>query len=136
MDKIKKYAPWCIIFFLVVLVSILTLKIHQRPQNDPQTVIIHDTITQVEFDTIYLDHWKTVKLPIHDTTLYCITDTLTLVDSVEVEIPIYHYAVDTTFTTDTTKFDLGLRLTGYDVSLDTLLYEFDYHQPRPRRSGD
>lgn len=112
--------------------SILTLKCCQRPQNDPQTVIIHDTITQVEFDTLYLDHYKTVKLPIHDTTLFFLTDTLTLVDSVEVEIPIYHYAVDTTFNTDTTSFNLGIRCSGYDVSLDTLTYDFVY-TPTPQR---
>ena len=132
MTKFKKYALYCIIFLLVVLVSILTLKCCQKPKNEPNQVIIHDTITQVEFDTLYLDHYKTVKLPIHDTTLFFLTDTLTLVDSVEVEIPIYHYSVDTTFTTDTTSFNLGIRCSGYDVSLDTLTYGFKY-TPTPQK---
>ena len=132
MTKIKKYVPWCIIFLLVVLVSILILKCCQKAENGVKTVYIHDTITMVEWDTLYLDHYKTVKLPVHDTTLFFLTDTLTLVDSVEVEIPIYHYAVDTTFTTDTTTFNLGIRCSGYDVSLDTLAYDFIY-TPTPQK---
>lgn len=132
MKNTSKYPLYGIIFLLVVLVSILTLKCCQKPKNEPNQLIIHDTITQVEFDTLYFDHYKTVKLPIHDTTLYCITDTLTLVDSVEVAIPIYHYSVDTTFTTDTTTFNLGIRCTGYDVSLDTLTYDFIY-TPTPQK---
>lgn len=132
MTKIQKYAPWCIIFLLVALLSILTLKCCREPKNEPNQVIIHDTITQVEFDTLYLDHFKTVKLPIHDTTLFFLTDTLTLVDSVEVEIPIYHYSVDTTFTTDTTSLNIDIRCSGYDVSLDTVTYELRYI-PTPQK---
>lgn len=132
MSKFKKYVPWCIIFLLVVLVSILTIKCCQKAENWGKTVYVRDTLTEITYDTVYFDHYKTVKLPVHDTTLFFLTDTLTLVDSVEVEIPIYHYAVDTTFNTDTTSFNLGIRCSGYDVSLDTLTYDFVY-TPTPQK---
>lgn len=126
MTKIKKYALYCIIFLLVVLVSILTLKCCQRPQNDPQTVIIHDTLTEITYDTVYLDHYKTIKVQLHDTLNQLVYIDSVVVDSVYVDIPISKYEFDTICTTDTTTFEIMMKLSGYDVSLDTLTYGFKY----------
>lgn len=134
MTKFKKYALYCIIFLLVVLVSILTPKCCQKVENDGKTVYVRDTLTEITYDTVYLDHYKTVKLPIHDTTLFFLTDTLTVVDSVEVDVPIYHYVLDTSFVTDTTVFNLSIRNSGFNVSLDTLSYSFQYTPTLPKKT--
>ena len=108
-----------ILGFIVVLTSI-----GLKQNEQPKTIVVTDTITNIVYDSVYLDHYKTVLLPVHDTTLT--TDTLNVVDSVFVDIPIYHYVFDTSFTTDTNSLQLGIRMTGYDVSLDTLTYLFKY----------
>ena len=128
-DKLKQ-----IIFILVVIIVILftTLAIvltnHRTKQPVPpqKIIIITDTITNVVYDTIYIDHYKTVKLPITDTL---IIDSVRI-DSIFVEVPISVYKLDTTFTTDTTQLNLFIQNSGFNVSLDTLTYKFTY-QPTP-----
>lgn len=136
-NKIKKTLKTTILtalILLVVLLSIKTVKYYQEARKQPKTVYVTDTITNVVYDTVFLEHYKTVKLPVHDTTLFFLTDTLTLVDSVEVDVPIYHYVFDTSFVTDTTVFNLSIRNSGYDVSLDTLSYFFQYTPTLPKKT--
>ena len=124
-DKLKQ-----IIFILFVIIIILftTLAIvvtnHRvkSKQPEPKTIIISDTITNVIYDTVFIDHYKTVKLPLTD-TLYI--DSVRI-DSIFVEVPISVYQLDTVFKTDTTRLDLHIINSGYDVSLDTLSYKFNY----------
>ena len=124
-DKLKQ-----IIFILFVIIIILftTLAIvvtnHRvkSKQPEPKTIIISDTITNVIYDTVFIDHYKTVKLPLTD-TLYI--DSVRI-DSIFVEVPISVYQLDTVFKTDTTRLDLHIINSGYDVSLDTLSYKFTY----------
>ena len=99
-----------------------------------QPVIITDTITNVVYDTVYLERYKTVKLRTTDTTICYITDTVTRVDSIEVEVPISKYKLDTCFTTDTTQLNLSIQNSGYNVKLDSLFYEFKY-TPRPPKTN-
>lgn len=128
-DKLKQ-----IIFILVATVVILftTLAVvltnhrTKQPVPQPKIIIITDTITNVVFDTIYIDHYKTVKLPVTD-TLY--RDSVKI-DSIFVEVPISVYQLDTTFTTDTTNLNIRIQNSGYSVTLDTLAYKFTY-QPAP-----
>ena len=126
MTKIKKYPLYCIIFLLVVLVSILTLKCCQEPKNEPNQVIIHDTLTEITYDTVYLDHYKTIKVQLHDTLNQLVYIDSVVVDSVYVDIPISKYEFDTICKTDTTTFEIMMKLSGYDVTLDTLTYVFKY----------
>ena len=114
------------LILLVVLLSIKTEKCYQEARKQPKTVYLTDTIVNVEWDTVYLERYKTVKLPIADTTVYYIADTVTRVDSVFVEVPISKYSVDTTFFTDSTVFNLFIQNSGYAVKLDTLSYSFTY----------
>ena len=127
-DKFKQ-----LIFILIVIIVILftTLAIvvtnHRvQPKPETKTIVITDTISKVVFDTIFVKEYKTVKLPVTD-TLYI--DSVKI-DSIFVEVPISVYKLDTTFCTDSTRLDLHIINSGYDVSLDTLSYKFTY-QPTP-----
>ena len=129
-DKLKQ-----ILFILVVTIVILftTLAIvvtnhltRKQPVPPQKTIIISDTISKVIFDTVFIDHFVTKKLQLTD-TLYI--DSVKI-DSIFVEVPISVYQLDTTFKTDTTRLDLHIINSGYDVTLDTLSYKFTY-QPTP-----
>ena len=126
-DKLKQ-----IIFILVVTIVLLftTLAIvitnHRTKQPVPttKTIIITDTLTNIVYDTVYLERYKTVKLQLTD-TLYI--DSVKI-DSVFVQVPISVYKLDTTFTTDTTNLNIRIQNSGYDVKLDTLYYRLEYRQ--------
>ena len=128
-DKLKQ-----LIFFLVVAIVILftTLAIvitthRTRKQPETKTIVVTDTITNVVYDTVYLERYKTVKLPTTD-TLYI--DSVKI-DSVFVEVPISTYKLDTVFQTDTTRLNLFIQNSGYDVKLDSLYYKFEYRPTPP-----
>lgn len=115
-----------VLVLLVVLLSIKTEKCYQEARKQPKPIYLTDTIVNVEWDTVYLERYKTVKLPIADTTVYYIADTVTRVDSVFVEVPISKYKFDTIVFTDTTQLNLSIQNSGYEVKLDTLYYSFTY----------
>lgn len=121
------------LILLVVLLSIKTEKCYQEARKQPKTVYLRDTITNVLYDTVFFDHFETIKLPVVDTTVYYITDTLTRVDSIEVEIPISKYSVDTTFVTDSTIFNLSIRNSGYAVTLDSIYYRLEYTPTKQKK---
>ena len=129
-----------IVFILVItnviFFTIFSIITYRRVQPVPQTktITITDTLTQVIYDTLFFDHFETVKLPVVDSTVYYITDTVVRVDSIEVEIPISSYQIDTTFSTDTTQLNLFIRNSGFNVKLDSLFYEFKY-TPRPPKTN-
>ena len=129
-----------IVFILVItnviFFTIFSIITYRRVQPVPQTktIIITDTITNVLYDSVFIDHFETVKLPVVDSTVYYITDTVKRVDSVFVEVPISIYKLDTTFSTDTTQLNLSIRNSGYAVTLDTLSYNFKY-TPRPPKTN-
>ena len=124
-DKFKQ-----IIFILVVIIVLLftTLAIvvtnHrvQPKQPEPKTIIISDTISKVVYDTVFIKEYKTVKLSVTD-TLYI--DSVKI-DSIFVEVPISVYKLDTVFKTDTTRLDLHIINSGFEVTLDTLYYRLQY----------
>lgn len=115
-----------VLVLLVVLLSVTSMKCYQKSQDKPETVYLTDTITQVMYDTIFIDHFEIVKLPVVDSTVYYITDTVTRVDSVFVEVPISIYKLDTTFFTDSTSLNIHIQNSGYEVTLDTLYYRLEY----------
>lgn len=120
------------LILLVVVLSVTSMKCYQKSQEKPETVYLTDTITNVLYDTIYIERYKTVKLPVVDTTVYYITDTVTRVDSIEVEVPISKYQIDTTFSTDTTSLNIRIQTSGFDVKLDTLSYSFTYRPTKTK----
>ena len=123
-----------ILFLLVVLLSVKSMKYYQKARKQPktETIIMSDTLTQVIYDTIFINHFETVKLPIVD-TLTIINDSIRI-DSVFVEIPISKYQLDTTFTTDTTFLNIRIQNLGYDVKLDSLSYKFTYRPTKTKKT--
>ena len=119
---------YLLLFFLVK--TNRTCQVIQEKQLQP--VVITDTLTNVVYDTVYLERYKTVKLPITDTLVYYITDTVTRVDSVFVEVPISVYKLDTTFTSDSTVLNIFVQNKGFDVKLDTLSYSFTYRPTKTK----
>ena len=118
------------LILLVVLLSVKSMKCYQKAQDKPEPVIITDTLTQVVYDTVFIDHFETVKLPIAD-TITIINDSIRI-DSVFVEVPISVYKLDTTFFTDTTCLNIRIQNSGFNVTLDSLSYYFEY-TPRPQK---
>lgn len=122
------------LILLVVLLSIKTEKCYQEARKQPKTVYLTDTITNVLYDTVFLVEYKTVKLPIHDTLNQIIIRDSLRIDSVFVEIPISKFQLDTTFTTDTTSLNIRIQNSGYDVTLDSLFYEFTYRPTKTKKT--
>ena len=118
-----------VIFFTIF--SIITYR-RVQPVPQPKTIIITDTLTNVLYDTLFINHFETVKLRTTD-TLTIINDSIRI-DSVFVEVPISVYKFDSTFTTDTTQLNLSIRNSGYAVTLDSLSYDFKY-TPTPKKSN-
>lgn len=132
MKETAKTFVIVILVLLVVLLSIKTEKCYQEARKQPKTVYLTDTLTQVMYDTIFIDHFETVKLPVVD-TLTIINDSLRI-DSVFVEVPISVYKFDSTFTTDTTSLNIRIQNSGYDVTLDSLSYNFKYTPTKTKKT--
>ena len=113
-----------VLILLVIFLSVKSMKCYQKSQVKPETIYLTDTLTNVVYDTLFIDHFETVKLPVVD-TLTLINDSIRI-DSVFVEVPISVYKFDSTFTTDTTQLNLSIRNSGYAVKLDSLFYKFEY----------
>ena len=126
------------IFLLAVIYLLLFFLVNTNRQSQViqekqlQPVIIADTLTQVIYDTVFINHFETVKLRTTDTLI--LTNDSIRVDSVFVEVPISVYKFDSTFTTDTTRLDLFIQNKGYAVKLDSLSYNFKY-TPRPPKTN-
>ena len=112
------------VIYLLLFFLVNTNRQSQTKQPEPKTITVTETLTQVMYDTIFIDHFETVKLPVVD-TLILINDSIRI-DSVFVEVPISVYKFDTTFSTDTTRLDLFIQNKGYNVKLDSLSYSFTY----------
>lgn len=123
MKEIVKAILILAVIYLLLFFLVNTNRQSQDEQEKPETVYLTDTITQVMYDTVFVDHFETVKLPVD--TLTIINDSIRI-DSVFVVLPISKYSVDTTFTTDTTQLNLSIRNLGYAVKLDSLSYSFTY----------
>ena len=117
---------YLLLFFLVN--TNRTCQVIQEKQLQP--VVIVDTLTNVVYDTVFFNHFETVKLQVVDTI---VVDSLRI-DSVFVEVPISIYKFDTTFSTDTTILNIRIQNSGYAVTLDTIFYNFKY-TPRPPKTN-
>ena len=132
MKETVKSLVIVVLFLLVIFLSVKSMKYYQKSQEKPETIYLTDTITNVVYDTLFIDHFETVKLPVVD-TLTIINDSIR-VDSVFVEVPISIYKFDTTFKSDTTQLNLSIRNSGYAVKLDSLSYSFTY-RPTHQKSN-
>ena len=132
MKDISKAIIILAVIYLLLFFLVKTNRTCQVIQKKPETVYLTDTLTQVMYDTLFIDHFETVKLPTTD-TLTIINDSIRI-DSVFVEVPISIYKFDTTFSTDTTSLNIRIRNSGYAVKLDSLSYNFKY-TPTHQRSN-
>ena len=133
MREIVKSMLILTVIYLLLFFLVKTNRQSQVIQEKQlQPVIITDTITNVLYDTLFVDHFETVKLPVVDSTVYYITDTVKRVDSVFVEVPISIFKFDTCLTTDSTNLNIRIQNSGYAVTLDSLSYYFEY-APRPQK---
>ena len=131
MKEIIKSMLILTVIYLLLFFLVKTNRQSQVTIDKPlQPIIIADTITNVVYDTVFIDHFETVKLRTTDTI---IIDSLRI-DSVFVELPISIYKFDTTFCNDTTRLDLFIQNKGFDVKLDSLSYNFKY-TPRPQKTN-
>ena len=131
MKEIVKSMLILTVIYLLLFFLVNTNRQSQVIQDKQlQPVVITDTITNVVYDTVYLERYKTVKLQVVDTL---IIDSVRI-DSVFVEVPISIYKFDTTFCNDTTRLDLFIQNKGFDVKLDSLSYNFKY-TPRPPKTN-
>lgn len=131
-EIVKSMLILTVIYLLLFFLVNTNRKSQVTTEKQLQPVIVTDTLTNVVYDTVYLERYKTVKLRTTDTTICYITDTVKRVDSVFVEVPISVYKFDSTFTTDTTQLNLSIRNSGYDVKLDSLFYKFEYTPRQPK----
>ena len=132
MKEIVKAIFLLAVIYLLLFFLVNTNKTCQVVQEKPEPIYLTDTITKVVYDTVFIDHFEIVKLPVVD-TLTIINDSIRI-DSVFVELPISKYKFDTIFFTDTTKLNLSIRNSGYAVTLDSLSYKFEY-TPRPPKTN-
>ena len=132
MKEIVKAIFLLAVIYLLLFFLVKTNRQSQVIQEKPETktIIVTDTLTQVMYDTIFIDHFETVKLQVVDTI---VVDSLRI-DSVFVELPISVYKFDSTFTTDTTSLNIRIQNSGYAVTLDTIFYNFKY-TPRPPKTN-
>ena len=125
-DKLKQIifilVATIVILFTTLAIVITTHRTKKQPVPQPQTIVITDTISKVVFDTVYIDRFVTKKLQLTDTL---IIDSVRI-DSILVEVPISTYKLDTVFQTDTTRLDLFIQNSGFDVKLDSLYYRLQY----------
>ena len=145
MEKIVKYLLFVLFLILTITVSYNYGKINklkelleyiELKQNTKQTFT--HTISDVIFDTVYQDkyipYYEIDTVLLKDTVTDTTTDTIILTDTVYLENQIG--VVDTLFT-DTVNNqivsnELHLRLSGYEVSLDTLCLNTIITQPRKK----
>ena len=132
MKEVAKSLVIVVLFLLVVLLSIKNEKCQQEARKQPKTVFISDTLTNIVYDTLFVEHFETVKLPVVD-TITIINDSIRI-DSVFVVLPISKFQLDTTFVTDTTSLNIRIQNSGYAVTLDTIFYNFKY-TPRPPKTN-
>ena len=133
MKEIVKSILILTIIYLLLFFLVKTNRQSQViPDKQSQPVIISDTITNVVYDTVFIKHFETVKLPVVD-TLILINDSIRI-DSVFVEVPISVYKFDSTFTTDTTFLNIRIQNSGFNVKLDSLSYSFTYRPTKTKKT--
>lgn len=131
MKEIVKSILILIVIYLLLFFLVNTNRQSQTKQPEPKTITVTETLTQVMYDTVFIDHFETVKLPVDTITI--IRDNIR-VDSVFVELPISVYKLDTTFVTDTTRLNIRIQNSGYAVTLDTLSYNFTYRPTKTKKT--
>lgn len=118
---ITHVAEWILLAIVTVLLVFTAWKSYQLKGKveyitTTDTLFINDSITNLNYDTMYFSHFDTIKLPVVDT----INDTIIKVDSILVQIPINTYQYDTTITDTNYQTSLRAVVSGFGVTMDSL----------------
>lgn len=133
MDKIRKYAPWTIILVLVVLCTVFITKSCHRSPQPPETVVVTDTITSIQWDTVYQTRTVVEKLHVHDTLNQLVYRDSVIMDSVFVDLPILQYHADTSIHQEDMDLQLCITASGYKVTIDEIQYGISYTIPTVKK---
>lgn len=104
--------------FNIVLVSDLnkkTMELIELTDIEPEIIFLDSLV----YDTVYINHFDTVKLETIKKDTISKLDSIFVLDSVEVFVPINTYKFDTTLN----KTHINLICEGFDVRLNSLLVE-------------
>lgn len=104
--------------FNVILVSDLnkrTTELIELTHLEPEIIFLDSLV----YDTVYIEKYENVRLPIYNTDTILINDTILITDSADVVIPISTYHYDTTLA----ETHISLICEGFDVRLNSLLIE-------------
>lgn len=116
---ITHIAEWVLFGIIIILFCYTAYKSYQVKQKveyiTTDTVKICDTITNMDYDTVYFSHFDTVQLP-----AIVINDTLLKIDSVFVQIPIETIVYDTVIKDTAHITHLRAQISGFGTTLDTL----------------
>lgn len=116
---ITHIAEWVLFGIIIILFCYTAYKSYQVKQKveyiTTDTVKICDTITNMDYDTVYFSHFDTVQLP-----AIVINDTLLKTDSVFVQIPIETIVYDTIIKDTAHITHLRAQISGFGTTLDTL----------------
>lgn len=116
---ITHIVEWVLLGIIIILFCYTAYKSYQVKQKveyiTTDTVKICDTITNMDYDTIYFSHFDTVQLP-----AIVINDTLLKIDSVFVQIPIETTVYDTVIKDTAHITHLRAQISGFGTTLDTL----------------
>ena len=125
-------AEWILLAIITLLFVFTAYKSYQL-KDKIETITATDTITHTitnwNYDTMYLSRLDTIKLPVVDT----VNDTIFKIDSVLVQIPINTYQYDTTITDTNYQTSLKAVVEGFAVSLDTLSIHTEITQQNPKK---
>ena len=123
-EIVKSMLILTVIYLLLFFLVNTNRKSQVIQEKQPEPVIITDTLTNIVYDTVYLERYNTVKLPVVDTLI--LTNDSLRIDSVFVEVPISVYRFDTTLTSDSTVLNIFVQNKGFNVTLDSLSYRLEY----------
>jgi hypothetical protein len=117
---ITHIVEWVLLGIIIILFCYTAYKSYQVKQKveyitTTDTVKICDTITNMDYDTIYFSHFDTVQLP-----AIVINDTLLKIDSIFVQIPIETTVYDTVIKDTAHITHLRAQISGFGTTLDTL----------------
>ena len=111
-------AEWVLLAILALLCIYTAYKTYQLKHDveyvtTTDTIFVSDTITNLQYDTVYFSHYDTINT----TDVVIINDTVN--DTTYIQLPIYTYIFDTSIIDTSYQTDLRLVLSGYNVTADS-----------------
>lgn len=126
------------LLFAMSILGILLVILSHKAKNDvdnlitsTDTIQITDTITDWQYDTVFISRLDTIKLPIVHTDTTLLIDTL--IDSVYIQVPISAYRYDTVIQDTSYKTHLKAVVSGFDVTMDSLYLSTEIMQQRVKK---